>query len=111
MKVTEKDVAHMADLASLDLTESERQRMLHDLNSVLDFMDIMSEVDTSNVQPISQTSAIHVAEVTDLNACADQFPSAMRLDAALPGLSREDALRNAPRSDGVLFKVPKVIEK
>jgi len=57
MKVSEKDVAHVADLANLDLTSEERARMLRDLNSILDYVDRLSELDTSNVAPMSQVWA------------------------------------------------------
>ncbi len=39
MKVSEKDVAYVADLANLELTDLERERMLKDLNSILDYID------------------------------------------------------------------------
>ena len=57
MKVTEKDVAYVADLANLELTEQERQRMLKDLNSILDYIDRLNELDTSDVPPMAQISA------------------------------------------------------
>ncbi len=54
MKVTEKDVAYVADLANLELTDQERQRMLKDLNSILDYIDRLNELDTSDVPPMAQ---------------------------------------------------------
>ena len=57
MKVTEKDVAYVADLANLELTDQERQRMLKDLNSILDYIDRLNELDTSDVPPMAQLSA------------------------------------------------------
>ena len=57
MKVTEKDVAYVADLANLELTDQERQRMLKDLNSILDYIDRLNELDTSDVPPMAQVSA------------------------------------------------------
>ena len=56
MKVTEKDVSYVADLANLELTDQERQRMLKDLNSILDYIDRLNELDTSNVPPMAQVS-------------------------------------------------------
>ncbi len=61
MKVTEKDVAYVADLANLELTDQERQRMLKDLNSILDYIDRLNELDTSDVPPMAQISAIWAA--------------------------------------------------
>ncbi len=57
MKVTEKDVAYVADLANLELTDQERQRMLKDLNSILDYIDRLNELDTSDIPPMAQISA------------------------------------------------------
>jgi aspartyl/glutamyl-tRNA(Asn/Gln) amidotransferase C subunit len=56
MKVTEKDVAYVADLANLELSEEERAGMVRDLNSILDYMDKLNELDTSNVPPMAQVS-------------------------------------------------------
>ncbi len=97
MKVTDTDVTYVADLANLELTDQERRRMVHDLNSILDYIDRLNELDTSNVPPIAQT----VLQAMD----------AAREDAPRPSLPHEAALENAPDSDGSFFKVPKVIEK
>ena len=56
MKVTEKDVAYVADLANLELTDEERARMLRDLNSILEYVDRLSELNTENVAPMAQVS-------------------------------------------------------
>jgi aspartyl/glutamyl-tRNA(Asn/Gln) amidotransferase C subunit len=52
MKVTEKDVAYVADLANLELTAEERAGMVRDLNSILDYIDMLNGLDTSDVAPI-----------------------------------------------------------
>jgi aspartyl-tRNA(Asn)/glutamyl-tRNA(Gln) amidotransferase subunit C len=105
--VTEKDVAYVADLAHLDLTSEERARMLKDLNSILGHIDRLNELDTSNVEPMAQVADRYVERKDG----ADGFSYAMRDDEPRPCLPREEALRNAPESDGVFFKVPKVIER
>ena len=51
MKVTEKDVAYVADLGNLELTAEERTRMVRDLNSILGHIDSLNELDTTNVHP------------------------------------------------------------
>ena len=104
MKVTEKDVAYVADLANLELTDQERQRMLKDLNSILDYIDRLNELDTSDVPPMAQISA----------AAMDTWSTsahASREDIPVPSLPHAEAMKNAPESDGEFFKVPKVIEK
>ncbi len=105
--VTEKDVSYVADLAHLDLTAEERARMLKDLNSILDYIDRLNQLDTSNVEPMSQVASRY-GERKDQ---ADGFSYAMRSDELQPCLPREEAMRNAPASDGTFFKVPKVIER
>jgi len=56
MKVTEKDVAYVADLANLELSAEESVGMLRDLNSILEYVDRLSELDTSKVAPMAQVS-------------------------------------------------------
>ena len=56
MKVTEKDVAYVADLANLELSKEERNRMVRDLNSILGHVDSLNELDTKNVPPMAQVS-------------------------------------------------------
>jgi aspartyl-tRNA(Asn)/glutamyl-tRNA(Gln) amidotransferase subunit C len=108
MKVTEKDVMHVADLANLELTDQERVSLAKDLNSILDFIDRLNEPDTSDVLPMAQVSDRYGApEKTG----SGKFAYAMRLDLHKTSLPREAALQNAPDSDGTFFKVPKVIEK
>ena len=108
MKVTEKDVAYVADLANLELTDQERRRMLKDLNSILDYIDRLNELDTSDVPPMAQISArLGQAGVKPSDGAAP----AWREDAPRPSLPHADAMKNAPETDGDFFKVPKVIEK
>jgi len=54
---------------------------------------------------------MYAAPGAEAKTGSSQFAYALREDVVQPCLSREDALRNAPETDGVLFKVPKVIEK
>jgi len=108
MKVTEKDVAYVADLANLELTVQERQRMLKDLNSILDYIDRLNELDTSDVPAMAQISArVGQPDVKPTDASATIW----REDILVPCLRHSDAMRNAPETDGDFFKVPRVIEK
>lgn len=112
--VTEKDVAYVAELAHLDLTDEERARMLKDLNSILGYIDRLNELDTANVEPMAQVAERYgtptAADVRG-NSGSDAFAQAMRPDEPRPCMPRDEALQNAPNSDGVFFKVPKVIER
>jgi aspartyl-tRNA(Asn)/glutamyl-tRNA(Gln) amidotransferase subunit C len=105
--VSEKDVSYVADLAHLELTDEERGRMLKDLNSILGYIDRLNELDTSNVEPMAQVSSHGETTIDETNP----FGYALRADELRPSLPREEALRNAPVSDGAFFKVPKVIER
>lgn len=112
MKVTEKDVAYVADLANLELSSEERARMLRDLNSILDYIDRLNELDTSNVPPMAQVSDRY--GVDKAKADSERFAYASRediLEGLRKSLPQEVALQNAPDSDGTFFKVPKVIER
>lgn len=108
MKVTEKDVAYVAELANLELTDRERQRMLKDLNSILDYIDHLNELDTSNVPPMAQISAAHSESDSSGPVAAS---ASLREDTLVPCLPHGEAMKNAPVTDGEFFKVPKVIEK
>lgn len=112
MKVTEQDVAYVADLANLELTVEERARMLRDLNSILDYIDRLNELDTSNVQPMAQVSDRYGVDQSKRGS--ERFAYASREDiheGLRKSLPRDEALQNAPDSDGTFFKVPKVIER
>lgn len=108
MKVTEKDVLYVADLANLELTAEERTRMLRDLNSILEYVDRLNELDTDGVPPMAQVSDRY--GVPEKKGTA-RFEYAMRADELGKCLDHKLALANAPDSDGTFFKVPKVIER
>jgi aspartyl-tRNA(Asn)/glutamyl-tRNA(Gln) amidotransferase subunit C len=112
MKVTDKDVAHVAELAALELTDQERVAMQRDLNSILDYMDRLNQLDTSNVPPMAQVSDRY--GVDESKQGSERFAYASREDV-LEGLRKplphEVALENAPDADEDFFRVPKVIER
>jgi aspartyl-tRNA(Asn)/glutamyl-tRNA(Gln) amidotransferase subunit C len=108
MKVTDKDVAYVADLSNLELTEDERGRMVRDLNSILGHIDRLNELDTSHVEPMAQVSGRYRANASE------GFDYASRedvLEGLRKSLPQDEALANVPNSDGTFFRVPKVIEK
>jgi aspartyl-tRNA(Asn)/glutamyl-tRNA(Gln) amidotransferase subunit C len=112
MKVTEKDVAYVAELANLDLTSDERTAMLRDLNSILDYIDRLNELDTSDVPPMAQVSDRY--SVDESKQGSDRFAYASREDVVeglRKSLPHEVALENAPDADENFFRVPKVIER
>ena len=112
MIVTEKDVAYVADLANLELTEEERTRMVRDLNSILGHVNSLNELDTTNVPPMAQVSDRY--GVDQSRQGSERFAYASRedvLEGLRKSLRHDVALENAPDSDGTFFKVPKVIER
>ena len=100
--VSEKDVSYVADLAHLELTAEERERMLKDLNSILGYIERLNQLTTDDVEPMARVASRYRA-----GASTD----AMREDELRPSLPHEFAMKNAPQTDGTFFKVPKVIEK
>lgn len=99
MKITEKEVRYVADLANLKLTAEEIGRLSKDLDEILTHIDTLNELDTSKVQPMAQV--LYDAEEN----------STLREDHERPCLDNTAALANAPLSGAGYFKVPKVIER
>jgi len=99
-KVTVEDVERVAELAHLELKPEETGAMLHDLNAILDYVAELNELDTAGVAPLAQ--------VTEL---LDAAEGGLRGDRVLASLDRRTVLAEAPETDGVFFKVPKVIER
>src|SRR5262245_46687298 len=108
MIVTEQDVAYVADLAHLELTAEERARFVKDLNSILEYIGRLNELNTDAVPPMSQISDRYGAAPA---ITGDKFAYAQRDDTLRPCLPHDAALTNAPDSDGNFFKVPRVIER
>jgi aspartyl-tRNA(Asn)/glutamyl-tRNA(Gln) amidotransferase subunit C len=117
MKVTDKDVAYVAELANLELTADERARMLRDLNSILEYVDRLNELNTDNVEPMAQVADRYGVELQTVQASrqgSERFAYASREDIKYglrPSLPHEEALENAPETDDTFFEVPKVIER
>jgi aspartyl-tRNA(Asn)/glutamyl-tRNA(Gln) amidotransferase subunit C len=112
MKVTDQDVAYVAELANLELTEAERTGMLRDLNSIPEYIDRLNELDTSDVSPMAQVSDRYGVDESKQGSA--RFAYASRediLEGLRKSLPHEEALANAPDADEEFFKVPKVIER
>lgn len=112
MKVSEKDVTYVAELANLELTETERVQMLRDLNSILGYVDRLNQLDTSGVDPMAQVSDRYGVDASQQGS--ERFAYASREDihnGLRVSLPHDLALQNAPSSNGTFFKVPKVIER
>jgi aspartyl-tRNA(Asn)/glutamyl-tRNA(Gln) amidotransferase subunit C len=102
--VSLEDVRHVADLANLELTAEELPRMAHDLNAILGYIAQLSELDTTQIEPMAQ-----VAEVLGIARATNG--ETLRPDTVKPSVDRAAVMSQAPESDGRFFKVPKVIER
>jgi aspartyl-tRNA(Asn)/glutamyl-tRNA(Gln) amidotransferase subunit C len=112
MKITEKDVSYVADLANLELTDEERVHMVRDLNSILEYVDMLNRLDTTNVAPMAQVSDRYGVDTSRTGS--ERFAYASREDVLFglrPSLPHDEALANAPDADEKFFQVPKVIER
>jgi|ERR1035437_1554407 aspartyl-tRNA(Asn)/glutamyl-tRNA(Gln) amidotransferase subunit C len=94
MSVTRKDVEHIAELARLKFKDEELENFTLQLNEILAYMEQLNELDTENVEPLSNPI---------------EGSNVFREDITKPSLDREHALKNAPDKDDEFFKVPKVI--
>lgn len=100
-KVTVEEVRRVAELAHLELTPEESSTMLHDLNAILDHVAELNQLDTKGVIPLAQ-----VSELDGAGGAAE-----LRQDTVVPSLDRSVVMPQAPETDQVFFKVPKVIER
>ena len=99
MKISEKEVRSIADLANLDLSDEEIAKYRADLEEILTYVEKLNELDTSNVEPMAQV--IYEGSET----------ATFREDENRPSLEQEEALASAPLPGAGHFKVPKVIER
>jgi aspartyl-tRNA(Asn)/glutamyl-tRNA(Gln) amidotransferase subunit C len=94
--ISRETVEHVAALARLGLTDAEIDRMQEQLSHILETIEQLRDVDTSQVDP---TASVIVLE------------NVMRDDVATAPMEREAALANAPQRDGVFLRVPTVLEE
>ena len=106
MKVTESDVLRVAELANLELTAEERVQLLKELNSILEYVDRLNRLDTSEVPAMAQVSERYLFAGQPSTVLREDVLHGLR-----PSLEQREALRNAPASHGTFFQVPKVIER
>ena len=99
MSLTPKDVSRIAHLARLELSPTEADAMLGQLNGFFEIVDQMKAVDTAGVEPLyTPLSAVQAVELR------------MRDDRVTESNDREANQASAPALENGLFLVPKVIE-
>ncbi|RXZ79833.1 Asp-tRNA(Asn)/Glu-tRNA(Gln) amidotransferase subunit GatC [Paenibacillaceae bacterium] len=95
MSITIKDVEHVANLARLSLSETEKEQFTGQLNAILKYAEKLNELDTADVAPTT-----HVLPITNV----------MRADEAKTSAPLEKVMLNAPDEEDGQFKVPAVLE-
>ena len=95
MKITEETINYVAALAKLNLKEEEKEKAQMDLNSIINYMDHMNELDTDHIEPMS-----HVFPIRNV----------FREDVVVNEDNREALLANAPAKKDGCFIVPKTVE-
>ena len=96
MEVTDELIENLSNLARLEFNAADKEEIRNDLQRMILFVEKLSELDTTGVEPL-----LHMSPET--NVLRDDIPAG--------SVSRVEALSNAPVTDGTYFKVPKVIRK
>ena len=96
MEVNDALIDNLAKLSRLSFNEEEKQVIKKDLEKMIGFVDKLKELDTSGVEPL-----LHMSDAVNV----------LRDDEVKGSVSRQEALANAPETDGNFFLVPKVIKK
>lgn len=94
-ELTRDEIQRVAVLARLKLSDAELDSLTSELAQILGHMDQLNELDTEDVEPL-----VHAIELKNV----------FRADEVRESLPREEALANAPKSDGRFFQVPQILE-
>ena len=92
--ISTEDVAHMAQLSRLAVSAQEGQMFSRQFAAIVEYMDILAEVDVTGVEPLYSPQ---------------EHPASLREDVARQRRSHKEVLANAPESDGQYFVVPKIV--
>ena len=95
MTISKDEIIHIAKLANLNLSEEEIERYAKDMTDILEFADIVNNLNTDKIK-----------ETIGINGEYNVF----RKDEIKQGISRDDLLKNAPSQDDGMFRIPKVIQ-
>ncbi len=95
IKITDDTIDYIAALAKLELTDGERRQAAGDMEKMLDYIDILGELDTAGAQP-----AFHIFPLENV----------FREDEVTNGDGREETLRNAPLEENHMFVVPRTVD-
>ena len=93
-RIQPDEVRTIAALARLRLSDAEIERMTHELDAILEYIDTVKNLDTGNTEPMTH---------------AVPFDCPLRDDQPAPSLSVDEALQNAPRRHDSFFEVPRIV--
>lgn len=102
MKITREDVIRVADLAHLELSESEVESYQRHLDSILTYVEKLNELDTTGVEPMAQVAPPGAEALAG---------TPLRDDVQAPCAIIGEVLAGAPEATATHFRVPKVIER
>ena len=95
MAIDKTTLEYVAELARIELQPKELEKLSQQLQDILDFIDKLKKIDTSNISPTSHILALE---------------NVLRQDEPRGSLPSENTLMNAPAREDNFFVVPKVIE-
>jgi len=93
--ISDETIEYVGILAKLELSEEEKEKAKDDMGKMLDYIDMLNQLDTSSVEPMS-----HIFPVNNV----------FREDVVVNGDDRENILSNAPEEKDGAFVVPKTVE-
>lgn len=95
-KISDETIDYVGILAKLALSDEEKEQAKQDMGKMLDYIDKLSELDTTGVEPMSHVFSVH---------------NVFREDVVTNGDGREETLANAPERSGDTFAVPRTFEE
>ena len=96
MRLTQKEVEYVADLARIQVSGAEKEQLSHQLSSILTYMEELNQVGTEGISPMS--SVVNQANV-------------LRDDEVRESVPQDSAIGNAPATQDGMFQVPKIISE
>ena len=93
--ISDETIEYVGILAKLDLSQEEKEAAKKDMGRMLDYIDMLSELDTSGVEPMSHVFAMN---------------NVFREDVVTNGDDKDNMLKNAPECKDGAYKVPKTVE-
>ncbi len=96
MDINNEKIDRLAELAKLEFSDSEKESLKKDMNSIISYFEKLNEINTDNVEPL-------IFMTDEVNR--------LREDVVIQNTSKQEALLNAPAKDSDYFRVPKVLDK